>query len=59
MFEAVHYIKHAAPASLYFQFVHDDQYISKDHADQFFAAASSPKEILLRSDAMDYQATRP
>jgi dienelactone hydrolase len=43
--DAVHYIKHAAPASLFFQFAYDDEFISKDQADTFYTEASSPKEV--------------
>ncbi|WP_282200926.1 alpha/beta hydrolase [Collibacillus ludicampi] len=43
--DAVHYIKNAAPASLFFQFVDDDEFVSKNQADTFYAAASSPKKI--------------
>jgi cephalosporin-C deacetylase-like acetyl esterase len=44
--DAVHYIRKAAPASLLFQFVHNDEFVSKDQADTFYAVASSPKEII-------------
>lgn len=43
--DAQHYIKKAAPASLLFQFVHNDEFISKDQADKFYTIATSPKEI--------------
>ncbi|WP_238933444.1 prolyl oligopeptidase family serine peptidase [Brevibacillus choshinensis] len=43
--DAVHYIKHAAPASLFFQFVQDDPFVSTAQAERYFDAASSPKEI--------------
>jgi cephalosporin-C deacetylase-like acetyl esterase len=43
--DAVHYIKKAAPASLFFQFSRNDEFISKDQANTFYAVASSPKEV--------------
>lgn len=44
--DAVHYIKDASPAALFFQFVYDDEYVSKSQADTFYDAASLPKEIV-------------
>jgi len=43
--DPVGYVSHAAPASLLFQFATHDKYISKQVADDFFAAASKPKEV--------------
>lgn len=43
--DAVHYINKATPASLLFQFVHDDEFVPKHQADTFYSIASSPKEI--------------
>ncbi|MFJ8257108.1 alpha/beta hydrolase family protein [Peribacillus asahii] len=42
---AIHYINKATPASLLFQFVHDDEFVPKHQADTFYSVASSPKEI--------------
>ena len=43
--DAVHYIKKAAPASLFFQFSRNDEFISKDQAKTYYTIASSPKEV--------------
>ncbi|MEJ8546413.1 alpha/beta hydrolase family protein [Brevibacillus borstelensis] len=43
--DAVHYIKNAAPAPVLFQFVHHDEFIDREQADQYMAAASSPREV--------------
>lgn len=43
--DAVHYIKNASPASLFFQFVQDDTFVSTKQAERYFDAASSPKEM--------------
>ncbi|WP_078410694.1 alpha/beta hydrolase family protein [Priestia abyssalis] len=43
--DAIHYINKATPASLLFQFVHDDEFVPKHQADTFYSFASSPKEI--------------
>jgi cephalosporin-C deacetylase-like acetyl esterase len=43
--DSVHYIQDSAPAAIFFQFVYDDEYVSKDQSEQFYAAASSPKEM--------------
>jgi dipeptidyl aminopeptidase/acylaminoacyl peptidase len=43
--DGFHYIGQAAPSSVLFQFVHVDQYITQDMADEYYAAASQPKEI--------------
>ena len=44
-FAAVHFIKHAAPASVFFQFAKWDNWITKAMALQFYDASSSPKRI--------------
>lgn len=44
--DAVHYIRKAAPASLLFQFVYNDEFVSKDQANTFYSVASSPKEMI-------------
>lgn len=43
--DAVHYIGHAAPAALLFQFAEDDQSILPPEALFYFSAASEPKEL--------------
>jgi dienelactone hydrolase len=43
--DPVHFVPHAAPASLFFQFANDDKYISKETAEAFSGAASDPKTI--------------
>ncbi|UAT29066.1 alpha/beta hydrolase [Bacillus badius] len=43
--DAVHYINKAAPASLFFQFAYDDEFVPKHQADTFYSAASLPKKI--------------
>jgi len=43
--DPIGYVSQAAPASLLFQFANHDKYISKEVAEEFFAAASKPKEI--------------
>jgi cephalosporin-C deacetylase-like acetyl esterase len=44
--DAIHYIKNAAPASVFFQFAENDEFINQDQATSFFTAASSPKKII-------------
>ncbi len=39
------YLGYATPSALYLQFAHQDEYISEDEANRFFAAASDPKTI--------------
>jgi dienelactone hydrolase len=41
--DAIHYIGHAAPARLFFQFATSDTFISAEAAAEFFEAASQPK----------------
>jgi dipeptidyl aminopeptidase/acylaminoacyl peptidase len=43
--DAIHYIGHAAPAALLFQFARHDQFISEGEALRYWRAASEPKEI--------------
>lgn len=43
--DAVHYIGHAAPAKLLFQFAHRDEFITYWDAALYLQAASSPKEV--------------
>jgi dienelactone hydrolase len=43
--DPIGYVSQAAPASLLFQFANNDKYISKEVAEEFFAAASKPKEV--------------
>lgn len=43
--DPVNYIKDAAPASIFFQFANTDSFITKEMADEFYEAASSPKEV--------------
>lgn len=43
--DAIHYIGHAAPAALLFQFARHDQFISEQEALRYFQAASEPKEM--------------
>ena len=43
--EPLHYISHAAPATVYFQFGMQDEFVSAQAAQQYFAAASEPKYL--------------
>jgi len=43
---AYHYISHAAPAALLFQFARNDEWIANQAAEEYFQAASEPKSIL-------------
>jgi dienelactone hydrolase len=43
--DPIGYVSHAAPASLLFQFAKDDEFISREVAEEFFNAASKPKEV--------------
>jgi dienelactone hydrolase len=43
---AIHYIGHASPAALLFQFARQDEYITKEAADKYYAAASDPKTVI-------------
>ena len=44
-FDAIHYIGHAAPAALLFQFARHDEFISAQEAMRYWEAASEPKEM--------------
>ncbi len=44
--DSVHHINRAAPASVFFQFANDDEFISKEQAEMYYAAASAPKEMV-------------
>ncbi len=44
-FDAVHYLPHAAPAAILFQFAERDRYISEEEARLAFETASEPKFI--------------
>ena len=43
---AYHYISHAAPAALLFQFAKNDEWITVQAAEEYYQAASEPKSIL-------------
>ncbi len=43
--DAVHYIAHASPSSLLFQFADNDAYVTKEEAVQFYEISSKPKLI--------------
>jgi dienelactone hydrolase len=43
--DPIGYVRHAAPATLLFQFANNDKYISKEVANHFYAAASNPKAV--------------
>jgi dienelactone hydrolase len=43
--DAIHFIGHAAPAALLFQFARHDEFISEQEALRYWRAASEPKEI--------------
>lgn len=43
--DAIHFIGHAAPAALLFQFARHDQFVSGREALRYWRAASEPKEI--------------
>jgi hypothetical protein len=43
--DASHYIGHAAPAHLLFQFARHDEFVSGERAERYFALASEPKRI--------------
>ena len=43
--DPIHFVAHAAPASLFFQFAEDDKYISRETANAFSGAASDPKLV--------------
>jgi len=43
--DAIHYVGHAAPASLFFQFATHDEYISEKASQNYYNAASDPKSM--------------
>ncbi|MFP5116310.1 alpha/beta hydrolase [Bacillaceae bacterium C204] len=43
--DAIHYVKNASPASIFFQFADNDEYIDREQAVTFYSSASSPKNI--------------
>lgn len=44
--DGIHYIKNASPASVLFQFARNDEFVSQKQADEFYAAACPPKEMI-------------
>lgn len=43
--DAVHYIGNTAPASILFQFAHQDEFVSEEQALLYFETASEPKQL--------------
>lgn len=43
--DAIHYVKNAAPASIYFQFANDDEYVDHSLSMAFYSASSFPKKM--------------
>ncbi|MDQ1145554.1 cephalosporin-C deacetylase-like acetyl esterase [Bacillus sp. SORGH_AS 510] len=43
--DAIHYVKNAAPASIYFQFANDDEYVDHSLSMGFYSASSLPKKM--------------
>jgi cephalosporin-C deacetylase-like acetyl esterase len=48
--DARHYIAHAAPANLLFQFARTDPFVSVEDAERYFDLASSPKQMTWYDD---------
>ncbi len=44
--DACHYIGHAAPSHLFFQFAHNDDFVSVKDGERYFELASEPKQIV-------------
>jgi dienelactone hydrolase len=44
-FDAIHFVGHAAPAALLFQYARHDEFISEQEALRYWRAASEPKEM--------------
>ncbi len=44
--DASHYIGHAAPSSLFFQFANKDSFVSVEEGQRYFELASEPKHIV-------------
>lgn len=53
--DPVNYIKDTAPASIFFQFANTDKFITKEVADEFYEAASLPKEVLFYEGAHEME----
>src|SRR5262249_8945424 len=49
-YDACHYIGHAAPAALLFQFARHDEFVPVQEAENYFALASDPKRIAWHED---------
>ncbi|GER90286.1 hypothetical protein KDW_44480 [Dictyobacter vulcani] len=43
--DAIYYIGNTAPASLLFQFAHQDEFVTEEQAQLFFETASKPKQL--------------
>lgn len=43
--DGVHYVGKASPSALLFQFAHNDDWITREQAEQYYATASQPKEV--------------
>jgi hypothetical protein len=43
--DAIHYIGHAAPAHLLFQFAHNDEFVTEADGKRYFELASEPKRL--------------
>jgi beta-lactamase class A len=51
--DAIHFVGHAAPISLLFQFANFEQYFDRTSMEHYAAAASDPKEVLYYDTAHD------
>jgi beta-lactamase class A len=51
--DAIHFVGHAAPISLLFQFANFEQYFDRTSMEHYTAAASDPKEVLYYDTAHD------
>jgi hypothetical protein len=49
-YDACHYIGHAAPSHLFFQFARQDDFVAVKHAERYFELASEPKQITWYED---------
>jgi dienelactone hydrolase len=45
LFAGIYYVAHSAPAALMFQFANDDEFVSREDAEQYFEAGGEPKVI--------------
>jgi hypothetical protein len=52
--DGYHYISHAAPSSLFFQFSNIDQYITQDMANEYYLVASDMKQIKWYEDSHSF-----